>query len=75
MLAFNNANESILVDQQMRKVMRYAIDAQSIAKTANDSYGTLGGPISPLEDGYEDLTELFHCQGRCPLSRSRLIHQ
>ena len=59
MLAFNNANESILVDQQMRKVMRYAIDARSIAKTANDSYGTLGGPISPLEDGYEDLTELF----------------
>lgn len=59
MLAFNNANESILVDQQMRKVMRYAIDARSIAKAANDSYGALGGPISPLEDGYEDLTELF----------------
>ena len=51
MLAFNNANESILVDQQMRKVMRYAIDARSIAKAANDSYGALGGPISPLEDG------------------------
>lgn len=38
---------------------RYAIDAQTIAKDAPDAYSPLGGPISPLEDGYEDLSELF----------------
>ena len=36
-----------------------AIDAQTIAKDAPDAYSPLGGPISPLEDGYEDLSELF----------------
>ena len=59
MLAFNNDNNSPFSDEQIRKMTRYAIDAQSIAKNAPDAYSPLGGPISPLEDGYEDLSELF----------------
>ena len=59
MLAFNNGTESPFSDEQIRKMTRYAIDAQSIAKNAPDAYSPLGGPISPLEDGYEDLSELF----------------
>lgn len=59
MLAFNNGAESPFSDEQIRKMTRYAIDVQSIAKDAPDAYSPLGGPISPLEDGYEDLSELF----------------
>jgi len=59
MLAFNNGTESPFSDEQIRKMTRYAIDAQTIAKDAPDAYSPLGGPISPLEDGYEDLSELF----------------
>lgn len=59
MLAFNNDNESIFSDQQARQTIRYAVDAASIARSQADSAGGLGGPISPLEPGYEDLTNLF----------------
>ena len=59
MLAFNNGTESPFSDEQIRKMTRYAIDAQSIAKNAPDAYSPLGGPISPLEDGYEDLSGLY----------------
>ena len=52
MLAFNNGAESPFSDEQIRKMTRYAIDVQSIAKDAPDAYSPLGGPISPLEDGY-----------------------
>ena len=38
---------------------RYAIDAKTIAKNTPDAYAPLGGPISPLEDGYEDLSGLY----------------
>ena len=33
--------------------------AETIAKNAPDAYAPLGGPISPLEDGYEDLSGLY----------------
>ena len=46
-------------DEQIRKMTRYAIDAKTIAKNAPDAYAPLGGPISPLEDGYEDLSGLY----------------
>ena len=59
LLAFNSANESPFSDEQIRKMTRFAIDAASIAKDAKDAYAALGGPIGPLEDGYEDLTGLF----------------
>ena len=59
MLAFNNDNNSPFSDEQIRKMTRYAIDAKTIAKNAPDAYAPLGGPISPLEDGYEDLSGLY----------------
>ena len=59
MLAFNNSGDSPFSDEQIRKMTRYAIDAASIAKDASDAYAPLGGPISPLEDGYEDLSGLY----------------
>lgn len=59
MLAFNNDGNSPFSDEQIRKMTRYAIDAQSIAKNTPDAYAALGGPISPLEDGYEDLSGLY----------------
>ena len=59
LLAFNNSEESPFSDEQIRKMMRYGIDASAIADSAEDAYGALGGPISPLEDGYEDLSGLY----------------
>ncbi|MBW3093559.1 ABC transporter substrate-binding protein [Bifidobacterium sp. 82T10] len=59
MLALNNDTNSIFSDVQARQAIRYAIDAKSIADAAGDSAGALGGPIGPLEEGYEDLSGLF----------------
>lgn len=59
LLAFNNGTDSIMSDEKVRTSFRYLIDAASIASSQPDSAGALGGPISPLEPGYEDLTGLF----------------
>ncbi|RSX55475.1 ABC transporter, substrate-binding protein, family 5 [Bifidobacterium dolichotidis] len=58
-VGFNNENKSILSDEQVRQAARYAIDTKTIAETMKDAYSALGGPIGPLEPGYEDLTDLF----------------
>lgn len=58
-LAYNNAKDSLMSDEQIRKAFRYLINAADIAKNQPDSYAALGGPISQLEPGYEDLTSLF----------------
>ncbi|PLS24940.1 ABC transporter substrate-binding protein [Bifidobacterium imperatoris] len=59
LLAFNTGTDSIMSDEKVRTSFRYLIDAASIASSQPDSAGALGGPISPLETGYEDLTGLF----------------
>lgn len=59
LLAFNNNSDSIMSDQNVRTTFRYLIDSAGIAASQSDSSGALGGPISPLEPGYEDLTGLF----------------
>ena len=59
MLAFNNATDSILSDQQARRAFRFGIDAKGIASSQSDSAGALGGPFTPLDPGYEDLTGMF----------------
>ena len=59
LLAFNNNSDSIMSDQNVRTTFRYLIDSAGIAASQPDSSGALGGPISPLEPGYEDLTDLF----------------
>ena len=58
LLAYNNGIDSLLSDEQARKAFRYQIDAAGIASAQPDAAGALGGPISPLEPGYEDLTGL-----------------
>ncbi|MBT1174027.1 ABC transporter substrate-binding protein [Bifidobacterium sp. LC6] len=59
LLAFNNGTDSLMSDEQIRKAMRHLIDASAIASSQPDSAGPLGGPISPLESGYEDRTGDF----------------
>ena len=59
LVAFNSGTDSIFSDEQARKAARFAIDAASIASSRSDAAQALGGPISPLEPGYEDLTNLF----------------
>ncbi len=59
LLAYNNGIDSLLSDEQARKAFRYQIDAAGIASAQPDAAGALGGPVSPLEPGYEDLTGLY----------------
>lgn len=59
LLAFNNGTDSIMSDEKVRTTFRYLIDANAIASSQPDFGGLLGGPISPTEPGYEDLTGLF----------------
>lgn len=59
LLGYNMSADSPFSDEQVRKMVRYAVSASALKSIADDSYEALGGPISPLEDGYEDLTGLF----------------
>lgn len=59
LLGFNCSNNSPLSDQQVRKAVRYAINAPQIARTMPDSKEQLSGPIGPLNPGYENLNSLF----------------
>lgn len=58
-LAYNTSTDSLLSDEQVRKSIRYLVDASGIAQSQADAWKPLGGPISQLEPGYEDLTGLF----------------
>lgn len=55
-LALNNDGDSVFSDVQARNAVQYAVDKESIASAQADSAGAIGGPLSPLEPGYEDLT-------------------
>ncbi|RBP97688.1 ABC transporter substrate-binding protein [Bifidobacterium aemilianum] len=59
LLAYNSGSNSIYADEHMRQGTRHLLDTASIASSQPDAAGPLGGPISPLEPGYEDLTGLF----------------
>lgn len=58
-LALNNAADSIFSDQLARKSLRYSLDTASLAKQEPIAGSQLGGPIGPLEPGYENLNGLF----------------
>lgn len=58
-LAFNNDADSIFSDVRMRQAVRYLVDNDTIANTQAGAYMALGGPIGPLDPGYEDLTDLY----------------
>jgi len=57
-LAFNNGAEP-LSDQKVREAIRYAIDHDALIEARGGVEAPLGGPITPGDPGYEDLTGLF----------------
>ena len=70
-LAFNNDADSPFSDERIRKALRHMIDKDALMASQPDADQKLGGPIPPLEPGYEDLTGLFPydaAQGRSMLS-------
>lgn len=58
-LVFNNDADSILSDSQMRQAVRYLVDTTAVAQSQADASHEIGGPMGPLDPGYEDLTGLF----------------
>lgn len=58
-LALNNNADSIFSDSRARNAVRYIIDNKKIAQNQPSAASALSGPISPLEPGYDDLSELF----------------
>ncbi|MCH4209761.1 ABC transporter substrate-binding protein [Bifidobacterium sp.] len=59
LLAYNGGTDSIFSDLHVRQATRYIIDSTALMRTQADAAQQLGGPISPLEPGYENLTGLF----------------
>ncbi|MDR1447980.1 MAG: ABC transporter substrate-binding protein [Candidatus Ancillula sp.] len=57
-LAFNNATGP-LTNEHVRKAIRYAIDHNEFIANRGGVDALLGGPITKLEAGYEDLTHLY----------------
>lgn len=58
-LVFNNDADSIMSDSQMRQAVRYLVDTTAITQSTAEASQELGGPIGPLDPGYENLTDLF----------------
>ena len=58
-LGFNNGTDSILSDKRYRQGIRYTLDNASLMTALAGRGSLLGGPLSRLEPGYENLTGLF----------------
>ena len=58
LLGFNSRADSLCSEVHIRQGARFAINHQAIAD-GNGAAGVLGGPIPPLDPGYEDLTGLY----------------
>ena len=58
-LLYNNDTESILSIPRVRQALRMIVDKQAVANGRTDVAQVLGGPIGPLEAGYEDLTSIL----------------
>lgn len=57
-LAFNN-KRAPFTDKRVRQAIRYAIDHEQIIASRGGADKALGGPIPPVDPGYEDLTDLY----------------
>lgn len=57
-LAFNNA-KAPFTDLRVRQAIRYAIDHEALVEARGGVDAVLGGPIAPVDPGYEDLTDLY----------------
>ncbi|NEG55294.1 ABC transporter substrate-binding protein [Bifidobacterium platyrrhinorum] len=58
-LLYNGDSDSILSDVQVRQSLRLLLDKQALTAGRADVAQVLGGPIGPLEPGYEDLTSVL----------------
>ena len=58
-MVFNQSGDSITSDEQVRKAIRNTLDLNAIIASQPDAAQGLGGPLTPLEPGYEDLTGLY----------------
>lgn len=58
-LVFNARSDSVLSDQRFREAVRYMLDHSSFVAAQKGTASTIGGPLSPLDEGYEDLTGLY----------------
>lgn len=59
MLALNNGTNSIFSDERARKAARLIVDTPSLVRHEPSASAPLGGPIGPLEPGYDDLNSLY----------------
>lgn len=62
LLALNNANDSPFSDQQVRRALRFALNAADITKSQPNAAAQLSGPISQMQPGYANLDGLFPYQ-------------
>ncbi|MBT1173249.1 ABC transporter substrate-binding protein [Bifidobacterium sp. MA2] len=58
-LLYNNDTDSILSVVRVRQAITMIIDRQTLTSGRADVAQVLGGPIGPLEPGYEDLTSIL----------------
>lgn len=58
-LAFNGSSNSLFSDKRMRQVLRMGIDRNAIVQAAGGLGTPLGGPITSLDPGYENLTAAY----------------
>ncbi|MFT8704551.1 ABC transporter substrate-binding protein [Bifidobacterium aquikefiricola] len=58
-LVFNARTDSVLSDQRFREAIRYMLDHASIVAAQHGTVAAIGGPLSPLDEGYQDETGLF----------------
>lgn len=77
---YNTALDSIFSIPRARIAFRQLVDRQTLVATIPDAAQALGGPVAPLEPGYEDLTDLLPYDqtaalGLLSLYGARYIHQ
>lgn len=58
-LAFNGSSNSLFSDKRMREVLRMGIDRNAVVQAAGGLGTPLGGPITNLDPGYENLTSAY----------------
>lgn len=59
LIALNNDGRSIFSDARARQSLRYIVDTKTLVQSNPEADEVLGGPIGPMEPGYEDLSGLF----------------
>lgn len=58
-LVYNNDTDAMGSIRPLREALRLGLDKTDLASALPDAAQPLGGPLAPLEPGYEDLTGLW----------------